>query len=149
MKYTFLETLMLSKYFSLKNIVGEGYLSSHELFDKLAMVYCIPEKQAEALFEISERDEISSITRYEDYLVDMRALDYQDRFGESVSLAEDVMFALNCKGQGLRVMREFSQTCGKYPAGSKLKTCLLSQKLTNNIHVAFATAFLSISSFAS
>lgn len=143
MKYTLLENLMLTKFFSLRCLVGEDYSYMRTLFDELASIYFISKERGDILFLLAEREEISSITRYDDYLVATRALDFQERFGTPVVLSEDITFALNCKGQGLRSMREFVLDCGKQPTATKIKACILNQKHANNIHVAFATAFLS------
>lgn len=143
MKYTQLENLMLTKYFSLRSVVGENYPYMRELFDKLAAIYFISNERREVLFQLAEKEEISSITRYDDYLVATRALDYKERFGTPVILDDDIMFALNCKGDGLRGVREFIVDCGKHPTASKIKACMLGQKHSNNIHVAFVAAFLS------
>ncbi len=142
MKYTYLESLMLTKYFGLRSLVGEEYIHRRALFDKLSAIYHITKAKSDNLFQLTEREEISSITRYEDYSVTVRALDYRERFGLPVILTEDIIFALKCKGQGLRATHEFIKDCGKSPTAPKIKTCVLSQKHFNNINVAFFVAFL-------
>ena len=101
--------------------MGEDYSYMRAIFDELASIYFISKERGDILFLLAEREEISSITRYDDYLVATRALDFQERFGTPVVLSEDITFALNCKWQGLRSMRKFVLDCGKQPAATKIK----------------------------
>lgn len=94
-----LKEIFLTRYFSFEAIIGSLIPNMRAVFDTLADIYCMHNKEElDSLFALCSHDEVACVSTKESYDRTMRVLEYGKLIGRETDVDDSVMFALNCKG---------------------------------------------------
>lgn len=133
----------LVEYFAVESLLDNASSDEKQrLFDVLAKVYGVSRQDRVALAKACENVDVRSIRCMEDYIVFMRGLHYEERFGKPVAMSDEVRFAIECKGETFKGLQPLTDSCGAHPTESKLREALLRTENNINVGVAALGAFL-------
>ena len=99
--------LFLSEYFLVDKIAGKLINNSRLLFDKLACSFLLCDEDKDALYALTQRQEVREAATYSDYAQICRIQKYAELTDCSCDLPEDTQQIITIKGNALRKVKQF------------------------------------------
>lgn len=131
-----LKEVFLTRYFSFEAIIGPLMPDMRAVFDALAVIYCMHNKEElDSLFALCNHDEVVSVSTKEGYDRTMRVLEYGKIIGRETKVDDSVMFALNCKGAAFLKTDMIQRMLGAKPNKGLVLQALNSLLETQGIFV--------------
>lgn len=130
--------LFLHTYFLLDETAGKLVGDSKLLFQKLYAVFLLPERDADALYALTQREEVRRIDSYDDYARVCRIREYAALADTDVALPAELDEIVSIKGEALREARRLG--CEVNTAATETAVCkALTESANTGLTVALCT----------